>query len=304
MSGEYPKAKVFLALLVGLGAFAFAPILVKLAADYSAFKVAAVRTVFAALILVPVYISSKRRGDEVTHVKGEQKWMALSGILLGLHFICWIASLYFTSVASASVLVTVHPILLILAERLLFRVRFASTVWTGVIIAFAGSVLLGYADSHAVSDFSNPALGNGLAVLAAAIFAIYFLIGQKVRRKHSWIGYVFPVYSWAAVTCILVMLLVDGFSLPTEPELILIGLALAVGPQIMGHGSLNYAVKYVSPTILSTLILTEPLFASILAYFLFSELPARLSVTAMIIILIGVGLTWTKKKARTDAKAS
>lgn len=299
---DYPKAKVFLALIAGLSAFAFAPILVKLAADYSAFKVAAVRTVFSALILVPVYIASKNRSTEEKHTKGEQKWMALSGVLLGLHFICWIASLYFTSVASASVLVTIHPILLILVERLLFKVRFASTVWTGVIIAFAGSVLLGYADTHAVSDFSNPTLGNGLAVLAAAIFAAYFLIGQKVRRKHSWIGYVFPVYSWAAVTCLLVMFIVDGFSLTADPKLILIGLALAVGPQIMGHGSLNYAVKYVSPTILSTLILTEPLFASILAYFLFDELPERLSVTAMIVILIGVGLTWAKKKARTQSK--
>jgi drug/metabolite transporter (DMT)-like permease len=51
----------------------------------------------------------------------------------------------------------------------------------------------------------------------------------------------------------------------------------------------------VSPTLLSTLILTEPIFATILAFFILAELPAVLSVVAIIIILIGVTLTWKKK---------
>ena len=46
--------------------------------------------------------------------------MALAGISLGLHLIAWITSIYFTSIASASVLVTIHPILLILVEQIAF----------------------------------------------------------------------------------------------------------------------------------------------------------------------------------------
>jgi hypothetical protein len=42
-----------------------------------------------------------------------------------------------------------------------------------------------------------------------------------------------------------------------------IGLALAVGPTIIGHGSMNYAVKYISPTILATLILSEAVVAAV-----------------------------------------
>jgi drug/metabolite transporter (DMT)-like permease len=66
----------------------------------------------------------------------------------------------------------------------------------------------------------------------------------------------------------------------------------------MGHGSLNYAVKYVSPTLLSTLILTEPIFATILAFFIIGELPAVLSFIAIFVTLIGVTLTWKKKPKR------
>ena len=41
-----------------------------------------------------------------------------------------------------------------------------------------------------------------------------------------------------------------------------IGVALAVGPTIIGHGSMNYAVKYISPTIPATLILSEAVIAA------------------------------------------
>ncbi len=299
MSSDYPKAKVIIALVLGLTSFGFAPIIVKLATDYSAFQVSAVRTVFAAVILFPFYYFRTKEEKIATKVAVHERWwMAASGILLGLHFISWTSSIYFTSVASASVLVTVHPIILILVERLLFRVKFATTVWIGVIVAFIGSVVLGYSDFNAESSFSNPALGNFLAFLAAVIFAIYFLIGRKVRKNHSWIEYVFPVYSWAALTCTIVLFSLEGFSNPIDEKLLLLGLAMALGPQIMGHGALNYAIKYVSPTLLSTLILVEPLLASLLALVLFKEWPEISSLIAMAIILIGVSLTWKKSGKR------
>ncbi len=74
-----------------------------------------------------------------------------------------------------------------------------------------------------------------------------------------------------------------------------VGAGLAFGPQVVGHGSMNYAVKYVSPTLLSTLILVEPLLASVLAFFMFAELPPVASIVAMLIILVGVGLSWRRK---------
>ncbi len=284
---------------MGLTSFGFAPIIVKLATDYSAFQVSAVRTVFAALILLPFYFFRPKKDKPLTTVAATERWwMAASGILLGLHFILWTSSIYFTSVASASVLVTVHPIILILVERILFRVKFATTVWVGVIVAFFGSVVLGYSDYNIESTFSNPALGNILAFMAAVIFAIYFLIGRKVRKNHNWIDYVFPVYSWAALTSTVVLFALEGFSNPLDSKLIFLGLAMALGPQIIGHGALNYAIKYVSPTLLSTLILVEPLLASLLALLLFKEWPEISSLLAMVIILIGVSLTWKKSGKR------
>ncbi len=294
MAEEYPKVKVLAALLAGLTAFGFAPILVRYASDTSPLVLVVYRTVFAAAMLFPFWIWL--RSSEQRSGKGKERlWIALSGVCLGLHFTFWISSLYYTSVASASVLVTIHPIIMILVERLWFKRGFAKTTWIGVLLAFSGSLLLGISDSQIEQDFADPLFGNFLALTAAIIFVVYLLIGQKIRRKREWIDYVFPVYFYAAAACVLVAIVMGKNLLDISRIGIWAGAGLAFGPQILGHGSMNYAVKYVSPTLLSTLILVEPLLASVLAFFLFAELPPITSMLAMLIVLAGVGLTWRRK---------
>jgi len=294
MAEEYPKVKVLAALLAGLTAFGFAPILVRYASDTSPLVLVVYRTVFAAAMLFPFWIWL--RSSEQRSGKGKERlWIALSGVCLGLHFTFWISSLYYTSVASASVLVTIHPIIMILVERLWFKRGFAKTTWIGVLLAFSGSLLLGISDSQIEQDFADPLFGNFLALTAAIIFVVYLLIGQKIRRKREWIDYVFPVYFYAAAACVLVAIVMGKNLLDISRVGIWAGAGLAFGPQILGHGSMNYAVKYVSPTLLSTLILVEPLLASVLAFFLFAELPPITSMLAMLIVLAGVGLTWRRK---------
>lgn len=294
-SENFSKTRVYTLLGFGITAIGFSPILVKLATGESAFLVSSIRTVFAFLILIPIYFFRKEAVERNISTK-EKVMVAISGILLGLHLICWIASIYFTSIASASVLVTIHPIALILFERFAYKFKFKGTVWAGVLIAFFGSLVLGYSDFDSDSVHSNPLLGNSLAALAAFIFAGYFLIGNRVRQKRNWIDYVFPVYGWAALTCVVALLLIDGIPEEVSWIVVLLGFGLAIGPQVIGHGALNYAVKYVSPTLIATLILFEPAVSSVIAYFMFGEVPLSLSFVGMMIILAGVILTWSKKK--------
>lgn len=297
MANDFPKVKVLAALLAGLTAFGFAPILVRYASDTSPLVLVVYRTGFAVAMLLPFWLWMRSTESRTGKTK-ERFWIALSGVCLGLHFTCWISSLYYTSVASASVLVTIHPIIMILVERLWFKRSFAKTTWIGVLLAFSGSLLLGISDSQIEQDFADPLFGNFLALTAAVIFVVYLLIGQKIRKKREWIDYVFPVYFYAAAACVLIAVVMgkDLFNISTIG--VWAGAGLAFGPQILGHGSMNYAVKYISPTLLSTLILVEPLFASVLAFFLFAELPPITSISAMVLVLVGVGLTWKRSSSQ------
>lgn len=302
MSKDYPKLKVTILLILGLGSFGLAPIIVKFVTEYSGLLITTVRTTASFLLLIPVYLYQRKRED-IAPITKDGLLVFLSGFCLGVHFLLWIGSLYFTSVASASILVTIHPIIIIVAERLLFKQTFRSTIWIGVFIAFSGSVLLGISDSSAESDYTNPLLGNLMAFSAAIVFAVYFLIGRKVRQNRTWLGYVFPVYGYSALTCIVILFLVEGIPFEIPLPVWLAGIALAIGPSVMGHGALNFAVKYVSPTLLSTLILCEPIVATILAFFFFDEWPVALSFVAIFITMAGVALTW-KRKNPNVAKTS
>jgi len=292
---EPPLGKIVALLFVGLVTFGIAPILVRFATDIEPMALAALRTGFAVLCLIPFWLPKRKTISELKSKGISRLLLALAGICLGLHFSFWIASLHYTSVASASVLVTMHPVMLIVAERLIFKKNFRAIVWIGVIISFSGSVLLGVADETSLEMFPDALLGNAFAFTAAVIFVIYFMLGRKIRQYTEWIDYVFYVYLYATITCIVLTLFWVGGIPAVSSTALLIGLALAVGPTIIGHGSMNYAVKYVSPTLLSTLILSEVIFAAIAAYFIFNEIPTTFSMGAMIVIMFGVSLTWYKR---------
>ena len=296
MDDKGTKLRIYGSLAAGLIAFGFAPILVRAAEGYHPVVVAGYRTVFAALCLIPFWLADLRKNrkdkaEKATH-EPRKEWMAvLAGFFLSVHFILWISSITLTSVASASVLVAIHPIILIIAESLFLKRRFAGFVWLGVIISFLGSASLGFADHGVESHMPNPVLGDILAVAAAFVFVLYFLIGQQLRQSYSWIQYVFRVYGYTAIFTAIIILL-GGFDWTPEPRLILVGLGLAIGPQIMGHGSMNFAVKYISPTLLGSLILVEPIIATFLALIFFAEFPTIMAIIAMFITLGGVILAW------------
>lgn len=284
-------------LFLGMATFAFAPILVRFAGDVHPLMLAVIRTVSAVIMLLPFWLS-KRANNEFPAWEKKDIWLSVAaGAFLGLHFISWFFSLAYTSVASASVLVTIHPIILIVVESVMRINRFKVLTWLGVFVAFGGSIILSFVDSEPVVATPNPALGNAFAIMAAIFFVFYILLSRKLRYKARWLDFVFRVYAGTAVTCVILFF---GLGLPIQaaPIAIVCGILLAAGPQILGHGSVNYSVKYVSPTLLSTLILAEPVFAILLAIALFSEIPTFAEILAMSTILFGVMLTWiggTKK---------
>jgi drug/metabolite transporter (DMT)-like permease len=71
------------------------------------------------------------------------------------------------------------------------------------------------------------------------------------------------------------------------------GLLLAFIPQLVGHTSFNWAVRWVSPTLVALVILAEPVGGSTLGYLMFGEVPGSLVLAGAAVLLIGVaGAIW------------
>src|SRR5690606_35508718 len=87
----------------------------------------------------------------------------------------------------------------------------------------------------------------------------------------SFLAYVFPLYTASAVT-ILLMALVRGVPLFSYgPEFYGLCALMALGPQIFGHGSINFALRFFNAALLGLFTLFEPVGASFMAYAFFVE---------------------------------
>ena len=115
------------------------------------------------------------------------------------------------------------------------------------------------------------------------LVALYLVIGRVVRRNVNWLAYVFPLFTIAALTILLIAFIRGVPLLGYEPKIYLLCAGMALFPQIIGHGSFNYGLRYFPTAWLGLVALTEPITAATAAYFLFGEVPGWLA-------LVGMGL--------------
>ncbi|SVB35814.1 uncharacterized protein METZ01_LOCUS188668 [marine metagenome] len=244
----------------------WAAILIRLA-DAPPLVIAGYRLSMAAVILLPVAFMRSRK--ELNSLDGSTwGWAVLSGILLSIHFSGWISSLSYTSVASSVVIVTTYPIFVGIISHLFLREKVTTSMVTGILIAFSGGIVIGFGD---FTTGGNALFGDGLALLGSISGAGYFLIGRRLRAHVSLLPYITMVYTTAAI--VLVILAIgtgndmSGYSWTTYATILL----LAVGPQLLGHSSLNWALKYLSAVFVSISTLAEPVVSTALAALMLNE---------------------------------
>jgi len=279
--------RLFILLPIGILAISTASIFIKLS-DAPALIIAAYRVGLASLILIPFAARRRRWSDwGWNHLRG----CMLSGFFLSLHFVFWIASLKYTSVASSVVLVTTHPIFVGMGGWLFLRERLSLNLILGIALSVLGGGLIGFGDMA----LSMQALyGDALALLGAITASGYLLVGRVMRKNQDLLSYVLPVYSTAGLILVLLCLVFQkpffGYSSTTY----LLFFLLALIPQLIGHTTFNWALKYLPVSMVAIAILGEPVGSTALAYFLLHEALTPLKVVGGILIFIGViiALTW------------
>jgi len=281
----------YFVLAIGVVSVSFAAIFIRLA-EALPLVIAAYRLCLASLIIVPV--AWVRSGDELRRLSRQNIIMALiSGAFLALHFGLWIASLSYTSVVTSVVLVTANPIFVAIASYFLFQEKLSKQTILGIVISLIGAVLIGYGNWRLGP---SPLFGGILALLGALAVAGYLLIGRRLRRSIGLVSYASLVYSSAAVLLLLSTLAFGyrlvGYSTTTYVMLAL----LAVVPQLIGHSSLNWSLRFVPATLVTIAVLGEPIGATALAFLILNEAPTLSEGAGGILILVGIFTAFRKSE--------
>ncbi|MGI6150131.1 MAG: DMT family transporter [Limnochordia bacterium] len=285
------RVNVRVIMVLGVFAISGAAILIR-QAQAEPIAIAFYRMAFAAVLMVPWAVYDLRQARLTA---ASWRVLVLAGFFLALHFALWNTSLFYTSVTSSVVLVTTQPVFVTVFGALLLGEIPTRRAWVGLALAISGSAVVALGGN---SEGASRLAGNVMALGGAIMAAGYFLVGRVARRTIPVGLYGASVYGCSALFLLIAALIfrqpLTGYSGDTWRSLFL----LALVSTVLGHTSLNWALKYLPTSMVSVSILGEPLGATILAVILLQELPALLEVFGGILIIAGILMIWQQGSAQ------
>jgi drug/metabolite transporter (DMT)-like permease len=275
--------QIYPLLIIGLIAISTSPVIAKMLPLVPATVIAFWRMAIASALLwvYSVFFSYKS-------VKSNNSILVyLAGASLAMHFIFWFGALKLTSIANTTVLGIVAPAFTLLIEKLVYGKKINAFSSIALIIVFIGCVIVQGSD---LGSFSGEGLGNIMAIFSAVFLGIVFLIGSKARQEIGVLTYTKNLFSVSALVLLSCSLLLNNpifnYSINNYFWLCMLG----VVPTLIGHTIFSYSIKYVSPTIITSIPLGEPIIASILAFVLFKEGVSSFVFMGGLIIAVGLVL--------------
>jgi drug/metabolite transporter (DMT)-like permease len=229
-----------------------------------------------------------------------------AGAMLAIHFWTWNASIAMTTVAASVVLVNLQPAIVAVLSAAWLGEPPAPRQWSGIAIAMLGALVIAVPDfrSTAGDPGRHPLEGDLLAVVGAITAATYFVTGRRLRATLDLWPYVSLVYGACLVVLVGLALVVHAPVLAQPPRELAIFAALAIGPMLLGHTGLNWALKYLPAYVVNVALLGEPVGATILAAALpvIHEAPTGMTVAGGALVLAGIYVT--ARKAPSIAEPS
>jgi drug/metabolite transporter (DMT)-like permease len=273
--------RAFAVLLFGAFAIGFAPILVRLA-DTGPAAAGFWRFLFAAPVLLLLSAGASDGPGRPRPV------MLLAGVMIATDLSFWHYGIAFTSVANATVLSNLTPVVVTLAVWAMTRRAPSRLFLLAMTLAIGGAVVMALARGGG-GQGSNPPLGNLFSAITALFYGGYFLAVREARGRSSAIC----VMLWSTLAGVPVFLgaaLVLGE--PIAPAS-LGGWAACLGLGLMhvsGQGSIAWALGRLPAPTVSVVVLVQPVVAAALGWLLFSEAVTAIQGLGAAVALTGVVL--------------
>lgn len=281
------ETRAFAVLLFGASAIGFAPILVRLS-DVGPAAAGLWRFAFAApLLLLLVRFSGTGAGRP-------RPLMIWAGLLIAADLAFWHYGIAFTSVANATVLSNMAPIVVTLAAWAITREAPRRVFLLAMSLAVGGAVVMALAKGGGGRG-TNPPLGHLFSAITALFYGGYFLTVQAARKHASAVR----VTLWSTLAGIPLFL---GVALVLREPLLpgsLGGWAACAGLGLMhvsGQGSIAWALGRLPAPTVSVVVLVQPVVAAVLGWVLFAERVTPVQALGAAIALTGVVLAQLQTK--------
>ena len=287
------RSKINLVLLIALLAVSTSSILARFLPNVPAVVISFWRLAIAGAILW-IYTFFKR---QESIERGNFILYFFSGLFLAIHFAFFYGAVKLTSIANATLLGITAPIFTIMFERFIIRRPLKPIVLLGLVFAICGALII-TGSGLILKDGSM--MGRLFGLMAALSISIVYLLADKLRQTANTITYTRALYTIAAILLLIISFIGGNSVLAIQSADIVWLISLGIIPTILGHSLFYYSIKYTSPTIVSSVPLGEPIIASVLAWFIYSENVPTITLFGGLLILIGVYLLVAKSPRAID----
>jgi len=252
-------------------------------------------TIALPFFLIPALASEEKRKALKAVEKTDLLWCGLSGVLLFGHFFSWFNAVKMTNVASAAVLASLHPLVVLLVTVFILKKKVGWKSVAAIIVALGGGALIMGFDLNALAG--GHMMGNLFGFLAGMFMGLYFSVGDHVRKRVDGGIYVLLVFA-ACWVCF------SGAAVLTDTQLLgftftdyLYVALMAVLCQIGAHAMFNMCIGHVSSLYVSTWEAGDPVFSILIAILALGQIPQGYEVAGCIIV-VGALLYYNYQESR------
>ena len=235
---------------------------------------------------VPVFANKESREKLMRVSKKNLLLCFISGAFLFGHYFTWYSAVKVTNIASASVLASFHPLIVIFITVFIYRSKVSWKSIAAIIVALCGGVFIICSDLSALSG--GRLSGNLLAFAAGLCMGVYFAIGGKVRKEVDGVVYVLLVF-FSCWICFSLSNIIPGTSVVGYPMMDYVYIiCLAFICQIGSHAVWNLCMGHVSSLYVSTWETADPVFATLLAVVMVRQIPSTTEIIGCAIVVIAL----------------
>jgi drug/metabolite transporter (DMT)-like permease len=241
------------------------------------------RLLIAALALWPFMRMAGNTGAVRLRLGG---WavLVLAGLFFAIDTGLYNWSLKLTSIAHATLIVNLAPMVALAAGFLMFGERFGPAKAFALIAALSGAALM----TVTRSDGGGTLIGNSLAFLAMIGYALYLVAVKQARHEHDTLA----IMVWSSLVGAVAMFAAAALAgeqlLPSTTYGWGVLITLGLLAHVFGQGLVAFGMREAPVGLASILLLTQPLVATIAAWVIFGEAMGPIEAAGAGLVLAGL----------------
>ena len=218
---------------------------------------------------------------------------ALCGVLFAADIAFWNLSIQLTTATQGTLLTNLAPIWVGVIAFLFFKNKPRHSFWIGTLFAIVGIVVFIGIDVFLSLSFDR---GFTLGIFSGFFYALYILLSKEVLNKMEVVSFITLSSTSSALFLLIINIAAKqplwGFTSTAWASLLIQGLV----SQLLAWLLISYATKRMRATRLSLSLLSQVVFASILAWIFIDEVITIEKAIGGALILLGIAITFYEKK--------